>query len=46
MDLDHVKFSVRQYIKRKDKNLTKLSMYAEKLGVKEEVMNFIELMYE
>ncbi len=46
MDLDHVKYSVKQYIKRKDKNLTKLSMYAEKLGVKEEVMNFIELMYE
>lgn len=46
MDLDHVKYSVRQYIKRKDKNLTKLSMYAEKLGIKEEVMNFIELMYE
>lgn len=46
MDLEHVKYSVRQYIKRKDKNPVKLSMYAEKLGVKDKVMEFISMMYE
>ena len=46
MDLEHIKYSIRSYIKRKDKNINKLSEYAEKLGVKEEVMNYIEIFYE
>ena len=46
MDIDLVKKSVKEYLKRKDKNLTKLSVYAEKLGVKKKVMDFVELMYE
>ena len=46
MDSEHVKHSVREYVKRKNKNLVKLSKYAEKLGVKKEVMNFIEVFYE
>lgn len=46
MDLEHVKYSVREYIKRKDKDLTKLSLYAEKLGIKEVVMNYVGMMYE
>ena len=36
----------RQYIKRKDKDLVKLSKYADKLGNKDEIMNFISMMYE
>ena len=46
MDLEHIKYSIRSYIKRKDKNINKLSEYAEKLGIKEEVMNYIEIFYE
>lgn len=46
MDLEHIKYAIRGYIKRKDKNINKLSEYAEKLGVKEEVMNYIEIFYE
>lgn len=46
MDLEHIKYSIRSYIKRKDKNINKLSEYAKKLGIKEEVMNYIEIFYE
>ena len=46
MDSEHVKYSVREYIKRKDKDLVKLSQYAERMGIKEEVMNFMEVFYE
>ena len=46
MDIEHVKYSVRQYIKRKDKDLVKISKYADKLGNKDEIMNFISMMYE
>lgn len=46
MDLEHVKYSIREYIKKKDKDLIKLSKYAEKMGIKDEVMNYIEVFYE
>lgn len=46
MDSEHVKYSIREYIKRKDKDITKLSQYAEKMGIKEEVMNYLEVFYE
>lgn len=46
MDSEHVKYSIREYLKRKDKNLVKLSKYAEKMGIKEQVMNFMEIFYE
>ena len=46
MDSEHVKHSIREYIKRKDKDLVKLSKYAEKMGIKEEVMNYMEIFYE
>ena len=32
MDLEHVKYSIREYFKRKDKNLIKFSNYAKKNG--------------
>ena len=44
MDLKLVKGCVRKYIKSKDKDFTKLSSYAEKLGIKEVVINFIDMM--
>ena len=46
MDSEHIKYSVREYIKRKDKDIFKLSSYAEKLGVKEIVMDYVGMMYE
>ena len=46
MDSEHIKYSIKEYVKRKDKDLVKLSYYAEKLGIKDEVMNYIEVFYE
>ena len=46
MDLEHVKYSIREYIKRKDKDLIKLSKYADKMGIKKEVMDYMEIFYE
>lgn len=46
MDLEHIKYSVKEYLKRKDKNLIKLSDYADAMGVKEKVMGFVSMMYE
>ena len=46
MDFEYIKYSIRKYIKRKDKNLAKLSKYADKMGIKNEVMNFVEIFYE
>ncbi len=46
MDIEHMKYSVKEYLKRKDKDLIKLSDYAEKMSIKEEVMDFVSIMYE
>ena len=46
MDSEFAKHSVREYIKRKDKDLVKLSKYAEKMGIKKEVMDYVEVFYE
>jgi len=46
MDSEHVKYSIKEYIKSKEKNLIKLSRYAEKMGIKNEVMNYMEIFYE
>lgn len=46
MDLEHVKFSIKEYIKRRDKDLIKLSKYADSMGIKNEVMSFLEMFYE
>jgi len=46
IDLELIKHSVRKYIKRKDKDLVKLSLYAKKLGIKEVVIDYVGTMYE
>ena len=46
MDLEHVKYSVKEYLKRSDKDIVKLTNYAIKMGIKKEVMNYIEVFYE
>ena len=46
MDIELVKYSVKEYLKRKDKDLNKLSIYADKMGINKEVMDFVSIMYE
>ena len=46
MDSEHIKHSIREYIKRKDKDLVKLSLYAEKMGIKDSVMSYVDMIYE
>lgn len=46
MDSEHIKYSIKTYIKRKDKDLIKLSLYAEKLGIKKVVMDYVGMMYD
>ena len=46
MDSEHIKHSVKEYVKRMDKDLVKLSSYADKLGIKEIVMDYVGMMYE
>ena len=46
MDLELIKHSVKEYIKRNDKDLVKLSLYAEKLGIRDVVMDYVGMMYE
>ncbi len=41
MNSEHIKHSIREYVKRKDKDLVKLSRYAERMGIKDEVMNYV-----
>ena len=46
MNSEHIKHSIREYIKRKDKDLVKLSSYAEKMSIKDSVMNYMDMKYE
>lgn len=46
MDIEHIKYAIKEYLKRKDKDLFKLSLYAEKLGIKEAVMDYVSMMHE
>lgn len=46
MDSEQVKKSIKQYIQSKDKNVTKLSDYAKKMGINEKVMEIVGVYYE
>ena len=46
MDNEYIKYSIREYIKSKDKDLVKLSKYADKMGIKKEVIDLLEWFYE
>lgn len=46
MDFEHVKYSIKEYLKSEQKNILKLTEYAEKMGIKEKVMEFINLVYD
>ncbi len=46
LDIEHVKYSIREYLKRKDKDLVRLSNYADKMGILKEVTEYLEVFYE
>ena len=46
MNSEYVKYSVRKYVQMENKNLIKLSEYASKMGIKDEVMTYVEMFYE
>ncbi len=46
MDIEHVKYAIKEYLKKNDSDLIKLSKYADMFGIKEEVMDFVSMMYE
>ena len=46
MDIEHIKYAIKEYLKRKDNDLIKLSKYADMFGIKKEVMDFVSMMYE
>lgn len=43
MDFECIKHSISEYKKMKDKDLVKLSLYAEKLGIKEVLMDYMDM---
>ncbi len=46
MDFDHVKYTIKKYLQRKDKNIAKLTEYAQKMGIKNKVINFMSMFDE
>lgn len=46
MDPEQVKKSVKQYVQRQDKNVAKLSEYSKKMGINEQVMEYVGMFYE
>ena len=41
MDLEQVKKTIKEYMKSKDKNMSKLSEYSKKMGINEQVMKMM-----
>ena len=46
MNLEHVKYTIKEYLKRKDNDIIKLSKYADMFDIKEDVIDFVIIMYE
>lgn len=46
LDMEQVKKSVRMYIKDQNKNLSNLTEYSKKMGINEDVMDFVGMFYE
>ena len=46
LDLDMVKYSIKKYLKSNTRNMKKLLEYAEKLGIKDEVIDIVSLLYD
>lgn len=46
MDPEQVKKSVKQYVQRKDKDIIRLLDYSRKMGITEQVMEYVGMFYE
>ena len=46
LDLDMVKYSIKKYLKSNKRNMKKLLEYVEKLGIKDEVIDIVSLLYD
>ena len=46
LDLDMLKYSIKKYLKSGKRNMKKLLEYAEKLGIKDEVIDIVSLLYD
>lgn len=46
LDIEQVKKSVKMYIKDDKKDINKLSNYSKKMGINQEVMDFVGMFYE
>lgn len=46
IDAELLRFSIKEYLRSKDKDMTKLVMYAEKIGIKKELIDYMEIFYE
>ena len=46
LDLDMLKYSIKKYLKSNKRNMKKLLEYAEKLGIKDEVIDIVSLLYD
>lgn len=46
LDFEQVKKSIKQYAQRKDKDLVRLSKYAQEMGIKNKVMEVISYYYD
>lgn len=44
IEVQHYQTAIKSYMRRKDKNLTRLLKYAEALKVRDEIMKYIEVM--
>ena len=46
LDLEMVKYSIKKYLNSDKRNMKKLLLYAEKLGIKNEVIDIVSLLYD
>ena len=44
IEVQHYQTAIKSYMRRKDKNLTRLLKYAETLKIRDEIMKYIEVM--
>ena len=46
LNLEMVKYSIKKYLKSDKRDMKKLLLYAEKLGIKDEVIDIVSLLYD
>ena len=46
MDIEQVKKTIKEYVKRNDKDISKLTEYSEKMGISNQVMEMVGMYSE